>query len=538
MKADKLIIGNIITMDNAGLRAEAMAVKDGKILYVGSKQAAREFCDEKTEVTDYGTNYIYPGFMDAHCHGVLTGWRRLDIEDISKGKSYKEYIDLMKEYIDSNPGRDYYMGSGWIERADRAFTREDLDAVSPGVFAAMHSDDGHSMLVNTMVLEYLGINAESAKQYKTGEVELDASGNPNGMIHETPVDYVIKNIPMGIEQIKKYILKWQDIAISKGFTAVAEAGSAIISPCQNDAYIALANEGRLKLRTYTYNSTKNNTDTPEKDVEEVAELARKINSEYHKIIGLKVFLDGIVEARTAWMQNEYLDEPGYYGVKTFGDHDKMVRLIKAASKHKLEVHCHCMGDGAAKFILDCIEEAQAEIGNNDQRNCLAHLEFVTPEDIKRCAKTGTVAVTPPTWAYAFGTPYENAVKCVGKEAMEKQYPIKSFIDAGALTVAHSDYPTGPYLDIPMTILMACYRYNPLHGKETVNNIPECVTRKEAIEMMTRNVAIQFREEDRLGTLEAGKIANATVFDKDFLTCSEDEIIQAQVIATIIDGYEV
>ena len=538
LKADKIILGNIITLDDIKPYAKAMAVKDGTIMYVGSEKMAKKLCDEKTEIIDYGNNYIFPGFMDAHDHGMLSGWRAIGSANVFDGQSYAEYIDMMKAYIDANPGKSFYMGAGWIEKSEGKFTKECLDELAPDATIVLQSADGHSMLLSSKAMEKFEINKETAKKMLPGEVEYDENGELTGLIHEGPVRDIMPKLPMTIEEVKSYILNYQELAFSRGFTAHVEAGSQLVSKQQNEAYTDLAKEGKLKLRTYTYETVLDNTDTPEQDVEKTVELIKKYNTEHHKIIGLKTFLDGVIEARAAWMLDEFCDEPGYFGVPCFSDHDKMVRLIVEAAKYNLAVHCHSIGDAATKFFLDCVEEAQEKTGVMDQRNCLAHLEFVTPEDILRFADTNTIAITPPTWTMKLEENYRNAVSYVGQAKMNDEYPIKSFFDAGSVVVAHTDYPAGPFLDIPLSVFMACNRYYPELGEESLNNEKECVSRKQAIDMMTRNVAIQFKEEDRLGTLSIGKIANATILDTDILNCPNEDIMKTQVIATIVDGEEV
>ena len=203
------------------------------------------------------------------------------------------------------------------------------------------------------------------------------------------------------------------------------------------------------------------------------------------------------------------------------------------------MYVHSIGNGATKFMLDCIEDAEKITGDMDQRNVLAHLQYVTDEDIKRMGATNSIPAVPPLWSPKEPNVYEQEVRYVGKELADKAYPIKSFYDYGANVVFHSDSPVSPIFDIKLSIYTAEKRTYP---KEIANteprNIEESITREQSLRAMTINVARQWRQEHRLGSIEFGKIANMTVFDCDFLHDDLEKVAKANIIATIIDGEEV
>ena len=253
-----------------------------------------------------------------------------------------------------------------------------------------------------------------------------------------------------------------------------------------------------------------------------------------------MLLDGVTEAHTAWMLEDYKDQSGYHGVERFNDHDKMVELITEADKEGLSVHAHSVGNAATHFMLGCIEDAQKVTGDMDQRNILAHLQYVTDEDIRRMGETGTIPAVPPLWTAKVSGSYDLEVAYAGKEWADNAYPIKSFFDAGANVVFHSDYPVSPMLDNRLSIYMAQKRAVPkaLMDQDTQRNIKEAITREQSLRAMTINVARQFHQEHRLGSIEFGKLANMTVYNCDFLHDDAEKIVQANLIATIVDGEEV
>ena len=171
---------------------------------------------------------------------------------------------------------------------------------------------------------------------------------------------------------------------------------------------------------------------------------------------------------------------------------------------------------------------------------LAHLHFVTDEDIRRMAATGSIPAVPPLWTAAIPGHYEIEVSYVGKELAENSYPIKSFYDLGANVVFHSDYPVSPMMNVKYSIYMAETRMLPKElGVETIpHNVKEAITREQSLRAMTINVARQWRQEHRMGSIEFGKLANMTVFDCDFLHDDIEKVAKANIVATIVDGEEV
>ena len=533
MKNNVVICGNIITMDEKRPFAKAAFVKDGLFAYIGDAEEAKKLAGDDAKVLDYGENFIYPGFLESHSHGHLAGDRAIGQANLAQviPTDYDKYREIIKDFIAKNPNRKVYMASGWTENHEYK-TKAYLDEICSDKPLIMNTGSGHSMLLNTKALEWAGIDAEYAKKYGYDLVHVDKNGEPDGYICELPVMEIMPKIPNTFEDAKDFLLAWQDIALKKGYTAVADAGVELNTPLALKAYYELENEGKLKLRTYGYLLIPKNPESPKAEVARIAADRAKYSNEYFHVIGVKAFLDGVIEAHTGWQIDDYADQPGYHGAELY-------ELIVAADKEGLSVHVHSVGNGATKFMLDCIEDAEKITGDMDQRNVLAHLQYVREEDIQRMGKTNSIAAVPPLWSPKEQNVYEQEVRYVGKELPDKAYPIKSFYDAGANVVFHSDYPVSPMLDIKLSIYTAEKRMYP---KEIANteprNVEEAITREQSLRAMTINVARQWRQEHRLGSIEFGKIANMTVFDCDFLHDDLDKVAKANIIATIIDGEEV
>ena len=537
-----VILGNIITVDEKRPFAKAAVVKNGVFSYIGSAEEAKKLAGADAKILDYGDNYIYPGFMESHCHGSFAGERAIGQANLMAAglTNYPKYREIIKEFIEKNPQRDFYVAAGWVEN-DEYVDKSFLDEICSDKPVFMQTGGGHSMLLNTKAMEWAGVDAEYAKKWGYDLVHVDKNGEPDGYICEGPLFEIVPKLPTTVRDVKDYLLAWQEYAFSKGYTTVGDAGADVIHRIAPKAYYELQEEGKLKLRTYAWIYVTDNSDA-KTEISRIAALRAEMSGEYFHIVGAKAFLDGVTEAHTGWQNQDYLDTPGYHGAERFNDHDKMVQMIVEADKEGMSVHVHSEGGGATHYMLGCIADAEKITGNKDQRNVLAHLHFVTDEDVRRMAETGSVAAVPPLWTPAVPGVYEQEITFVGKELTDQAYPIKSFYDAGANVVFHSDYPVSPLLDIKLSFYSAETRTYPegvLDGVTTSpRNTKEAISREQSLRAMTINVAREFHQEHRLGSIEVDKIANMTVFDCDFLHDDVEKVAKANVVATIVDGEEV
>lgn len=541
-KAEKLYLGNFTTMEDIKPFAKALTVIGDKIQYVGSVETAKSLCDENTEVIDFGDKYIYPGFLDSHTHGLFAGYRALGQANVSdiRPSNEEKYREVIKAFVEKYPQKEMYMAAGWIEDGATNLTAEFLDGICPDKPLFLNSAGGHSILLNHAAMKKFNVDAEFAKTYGTDLVRVDENGQPTGYLCEGPAVKVATSFPISLEDAKDYLLNWQEFAFSNGFTGVSDAGVEIVHPNALPAYVELEKENKLKLYTFGYLMVKDNPDDPKACAEKAAETAKEVNSQHFTVVGSKVFLDGVLEAHTAWLLEEYDDQPGYFGNKRFCDVEKMTELLAEDAKYGLSVHAHSDGDAATKFFLDCVEAAQKITGDMDQRNALAHLQFVRPEDLQRMADTNSIAIVPPLWTPALKGVYETEIGNVGAERAASQYPIKSFYDAGADVVFHSDFPISPSFNGPVSVFCAVLRGLP--GGEnggciegSVRGADEVITRQQALLALTKNVAYMWHQENNLGSLASGKIANLTVLDTDLLNDEIGKLVTAKVVATVVDG---
>ena len=541
--AEQLILGHIIPLDTDTETAEAMAVKDGRIVYIGSERVARRFCNEETKVLDYGADTVYPGFIDAHCHGLMAG-KRLRFECALKGpvKDMKEYADQLAEYIAQHPGEPFYAGAGWEPYGVPSAAI--LDRVCDTVPVVLTSIDGHSVWVNTRALEAAGIDENAVGKYGTSMIRTGADGRPTGHVCEAATALLTRLTAPTVEMAKEGLLAWQEFAFRNGLTGACEAMlDCFPGGVGAQAYQELENEGKWKLHTWAF-PTERDPDLasakPADAVEKLKADAAKYHGKHFRVAGLKLFMDGVVEAHTASLIEPYADQPDDRGVNYYiGRQELLNERVALANAAGFPVHFHAIGDRAVKMAMDAVEYAVLTNCDIRPHNCMAHLQLVRPEDIRRFAEYHVTAIVAPLWVPAVAPYFAGEIAVLGEDRAWSEYPIRSFEDAGATICFHSDYPVSPQMDAPKQVYQAVKRGDPEKGPKSVKNPDEGIGVLRALLAMTVNAAYLFGASDDLGTLSVGKLACCSVYDTDFLRCGDPrDIAKAKGVATVVDGEEV
>ncbi|MBQ0164858.1 MAG: amidohydrolase [Bacteroidales bacterium] len=540
--ADKLVIGKIITMVPNASTAEAITIKNGKVQYVGSLTEARKHCDDKTVVENYGKNSIYPGFLEGHLHGIEVAGRldQCDLAtlDVKPSTTMEDFVNAMAQYVNDNPKRSIYKGAGWSVRRDVLPTRQMLDTICPKVPMVLSSVDGHSMWLNTVALKKFKYDdPANIEKFGTDCIRLESGGFPTGYVSEGAMELARPALALTKDEYKKNLLKWQDMAFSYGITGVVEAAISIEDAPVQEAFMELAKEGKWKLRTYAMENINYTTDNEKfyGDLNKILDHTRQYKNEYFRVYGVKIFVDGVVEAHTAWLIDPYADDPTYYGKKNYPEPTRVADAVAFANRNGINVHFHAIGDAAVRNAVDGIISGQQQAGVSDARNTIVHLQIVRPEDVKRIYENHIIPVVAPLWV-----PYDSAysqheIDYLGQERFDNEYRIKDFFDLDCPVNFHSDYPVSPDIDMPLTIYCAVTRTDVQHGPEGVHGPRQAVTRRQALEAMTFNVAYQIKEENRLGMIKPGMVANLSIYDVDFLNAPIEEIPAAKVVATYVDG---
>ena len=540
--ADKVIYGNIYTVDKKQPLAKAVAIADGKFVFVGDEDGAKAYIGEDTEVRRFEEGIILPGFGEGHGHIAPGGTEALFTVHLRQDGTLEEHLKAVKEFAESHPELDVIQGAGFVPTPDmgpNGPTAELLDGLTdkPVVLA----DIGHhSYWVNHVAMNRLGINKDTPN-VSDGIITRDKEGNPTGYFREGAMDLLKPLTVFSVEQYKEAFLYYQNEYLANGETMILDP---IINWDSTD-HAALAcheldAEGKLKMHIFAaYQVFQAENHDPMAEIEHAAELRKKTKGRMFNLSNIKVQVDGTMPGTpsTAYLKEPYTDpwskEHQHCGQLRF-DLETLTNVFRRSHELGFTVHVHAIGDGALAMALDAAEKALELTGPHDFRDAVTHLQVVDRADIPRMAKLGIVAVTDPHW-FDMEPAYFNMMAAVlGEERAEHQLPMKAFFDAGVVVTSASDYPvTNPAYPL---IGMQKGVLRQLPGRpDTLHDPAERVTIEQMIEATTLNEAYQLLCDDRLGSITAGKEADLVVLGADITACDPEHIQDAPVLGTMTGG---
>jgi predicted amidohydrolase YtcJ len=521
-----LINGTIHTLDPARPRAEAVAIRDGRILKVGAAAEVRGLAGKETRTIDLAGGFVLPGFIDSHTH-FLNGGFSLSSIQLRNVRTREEFAAKVAAKV-----KDLEKGE-WVQNGDwdhELFTpvelprREWIDSVSPDNPVCVNRYDGHMVLANSAALRISGVT-KSTPVPPGGEIVKDPkTGEPTGILKDAAADLVYRHIP---EPSWREKLKAAEAALKNaaehGVTSVHEMADA----SSFEVYQQLIRDGKMTARLYVY--------IPINDVDIYARLKLKtpFGNDYLKIGGLKGFVDGSLGSATAYFFEPYTDDPknrGLLAPQMFPE-GIMEKRIMEADKAGLQVAIHAIGDRANSLLLDLYEKAAARNGPRDRRWRIEHAQHLRPRDIARFGKLGVIASVQPYHAYDDG---RWAEKKIGKERVRYTYPFKSLLDGGAVLAFGSDWTVAP-LD-PISGIYAAVTRATSDGKNPGGWVPEeKISLDDAIKGYTTGGAYaEFAEKDK-GTIRSGKLADIIVLDKDLFKVPAEQLMDVKVVLTIVGG---
>ena len=523
--------------------AQALAIRDDEIVYVGSDEGASDFIGSDTEVIDLDGKMVLPGFIDSHSHPEA--YLGAIMVDLRGGRSLEDYQKTLREFAEKNPDKPAIRGSGWSNAVFPVTgpKKADLDAVVGDKPVALISGDGHSLWVNSKALELGGVTAKTANP-AGGVIERDRrTGEPTGTLRETAAELVSGKLPaFTVEERMEGLLGFQEMAAKAGVTTVHDAALGISdaggepNPTAVEAYERLEKAGKLTVRFRGSQLV-----TPKMTVDDVARFT-KVREEnkggLFEANSTKYFVDGVVEGTTAYLLKPYVHRPGYTG-ELMWDPAKLDEMVTAVDRAGLQLHFHAIGDAAVRVALDAIQKAEEANGPRDRRPLITHLQLVADSDRPRFKELGVIGAPQPFWFQKGGFYEKIEAPYLGEERASHEYPMQSLIDAGARMASASDFPvTVPFNPVIGIERGVTRRGEAAAGEDQVLGPDEGATVQEMIESFTYNGAYaNFLEKD-VGSLDVGKLADVIVLDRNLLAVPPDEIGDARVLLTLLEGREV
>jgi predicted amidohydrolase YtcJ len=537
--------GGVHTVDAVRRRAQAAAVRGGRIVAVGTDAEVREVVGGATEVVDLRGRLLLPGFQDSHVHAPSGGLDRLRI-DLSEAHSLDDYRALIARYRDGHPDAEWLLGGGWAMDVfpGGTPTRDALDQLSPDRPVFINNRDNHAAWVNSRALELARVDA-STPDPADGRIERGADGSPAGTLHEGAMNLVRRLVPRASldEQIEGLLIG-QRYLHSLGVTGWQDAIVGEYSTLQDafDAYVAAAGRGLLTARVRGALWFERG-----KGVEQLPLLLdRRERSRVGRFeaTSVKIMADGVCENFTAAMLDPYLDAHGHAtdnrGIPFF-DEDELREAAVALDAEGFQVHVHAIGDRAVRIALDAFQAARAANGPSDHRHHIAHIQVVHPDDVPRFGALRVTANAQPLWAAYEPQMAELTIPFIGEERAAWQYPFRSLLRSGATMAFGSDWPVSspnPLWEIHVAVNREEPADYPYGAGEGAFLPQERLDLPEAIAAATIGSAYVNHAERETGSIEVGKLADLVVLDRDPFEHPAHEIAEGRVDLTFVEGQAV
>jgi predicted amidohydrolase YtcJ len=519
--------GNIYTVNDRQPHAEAIAVKNGRVVFVGPNEDAKKFSAAK--IVDLHGRTVVPGFTDSHCHIFGIGERemRLNLEGTI---SLEDFLARVKERVDKTAPGKWITGRGWIEtfwKPPQFPIRQDLDKIAPNNPLFLTRADGHASVVNSAALEIARIDKNTPDPF--GGQILKTNGEPNGMLLDNAQDLVAKNIPKSTEaEREEALLRGIDREIKLGWCEIQNAGSYK----EDIDLIRKAFEaGKIKIRFV------NAVYGPGKDAQNFSREGPAINTFDHHFTQrtIKVIFDGALGSRGAALLKPYSDSPETSGFLTEKSED-LQPMFEKALRRGIQVETHAIGDRANRLILDLYERAFNAVRPDDRkirdpRWRIEHAQIVDPADIPRFAKLGVIPSMQPSHAISdlFFAPAR-----LGMDRLAGAYSWHSFLNTGCIIAGGSDAPVER--GEPMIEFYAAVARKSVKGESGEGWHPEeAISREDALKMFTIWPAYAAFEEKDKGSIEVSKLADFTVLSQDIMKIPETGILETRNEMTVIGG---
>jgi predicted amidohydrolase YtcJ len=529
-----LINGKIHTLDAENPVVEAVGVRDDLILFAGDNAGAMKLKGDKTRMIDLEGKLMTPGFIEGHGHFMGMGYNLLNL-DLSGSSSYVDVVNMVKKQVTSSQPGEWIIGRGWHQNkwetmpgiTHKGFpTHHPLSEVSPDNPVYLRHASGHAVLVNRKAMEIAGINSGS-ETGEGGEMILDPEGNPTGVFTETAMGLFSEFLPGNdaASDEKAYRMATRN-CLKEGITSFHDAGVSISAI---DLYRKMIGNGEARIRIYAM-----------LDGSDHALMEKYFNSgpaidstaSMLTIRSVKLYMDGALGSRGAWLLEPYSDRTDYSGQAVVSS-GFIREMAERAVKTGFQVCTHAIGDRANRETLDIYEAVFSQNPEGmDSRFRIEHAQHIDPADIPRFAALG---VLPAMQAIHMSSDRPWAIDRLGeKRIKEGAYVWQDLLTSGARIINGTDVPVEPLS--PVACFYASVTRKTLQGTPPGGYEPEQkMSREQALRSYTLDAAYGAFEEDIKGSIEIGKLADFTVFSQDIMSVPEELIPGTEVIMTLIGG---
>jgi predicted amidohydrolase YtcJ len=525
------INGNVYTMNERQPRAEAIAVKGDRIIFVGSNADAKKYQTGDARTVDLAGKTVVPGLTDSHCHIFGIGERELTL-NLEGTNTLEDFLGKVKERVAKTERGKWITGRGWIEtfwKPPQFPTRVDLDKIAPDNPVFLTRADGHASVANSAALRLAKIEKETPNPFG-GEIMRDKqTGGATGMLLDHAQDLVRTNIPQPTEaERREAFVGGVKRELSLGWCEIQNAGSNLDDlPPMRQALEA----GQCKIRVY------NAVYGPGPAADALLREGPKPDQYDHHFTQrtIKVVFDGALGSRGAALLAPYADAPETSGYLTQKE-SELQPMLEEALRRGVQVETHAIGDRANRVILDLYEKAMKVVPaeqhkTRDARWRVEHAQILSATDLPRFAKLGVIASMQPSHAISdlFFAPSR-----LGKERLAGAYAWQSLLKSGAVICGGSDAPVER--GEPMIEFYAAVSRKSIKGESSDGWHPDqAVSREQALKMFTMSAAYAAFEEKDKGSIESGKLADLTVLTADIMKIPEPEILKTTCAMTVIGG---
>ncbi len=537
--------GKIYTMDAARSWAESVAIKDGKIVYVGEDAGISAWIGDKTKTIDLSGRFVLPGFIDSHIHPV-EGGVGLKQCDLLPYNTKEEVLKAVRDYVASHPKDPWILGAGWQLPVfpDANPQKEWLDEIVSDRPVYLSAMDGHSAWVNSKALEMAGVTKDTPDP-QGGRIERNKKGEPSGTLREFASDLVYKIAPKpgvsekleGLQEALKIlnqfgITGFQDASVStEGDSPEARGATHVYSEADKKGLLTARVIGAM------YANPAGSVEDVLKQVERFKKIRAELkNGKHFQATSVKIFADGVIESRTAALLEPYLNQGKNAGELNWSP-EKLNPFVELLDREKFQIHIHAIGDRGIRVSLDALEAAQKKNGAHDWRPLMAHIELIDPQDVPRFAKLNVIPNFQPLWAYADEYITDLTVPQLGKERSRWLYPIHSVAAKGARLAMGSDWPVSSAN--PLDGIEVAVRRSDFDEVKDDPFIPEeQISLESALAAYTIGSAYANFREKEVGSIEKGKFADIIVLSQNLFEIPSHQINDTKVLLTLFGGKEV